>query len=187
MHIIVFSWLSRTGKTRALTVLETYFKEKGKKVLLYKETANIYLEAHAWEEINRYDFQKEIVDNELVRLKELKYKKENNEADIVLVDRTFLDMFVYIYRGILHGHITNSDLLSDLHEWIELSKELYDEIFFFDTMLKEDLNFADYNCDEIKNLFINSFKAVYKDKLQLWPNFKVFREELDIWSKKYMV
>ena len=148
MHIIVFSGVSRTGKSTAITTLAEKFQQQGKTVKIYHETAQIFIDAHPGPIVDRYAFQRFIIDEEKRRIKELQKLKENNSYDIVLIDRTFVDAFVYIYRAIIHGHINNPDLFEYPTE-IAVSKKLYDTVIFFDTMIIQDKNFADYNDENL--------------------------------------
>jgi len=173
MKIIAFSGLSRTGKTTAVNELAIKYKSEWNSVLIYPEVAQIYLDKH--DTVDKYEFQKFIVEEEKKRLIELKRRKKLNDVDVILIDRTILDLFVYSYWRTIKGYINDWSFLSNMDWFINNSKELYDEIYFFDTMLIRDENFDDYNCEEIKNLFINTFKTVYWDKLEIYPNFKSFK------------
>ena len=185
MQIIVFSWVSRTGKSTAITTLSEKFQQQGKTVKIYPETAQIYIDNNPGPITDRYSFQRHIVDEEIKRLQEIQTLKSSNTYDIVLIDRTFADMFVYIYRGIIHDYIQNPDLLSCTQE-LSKSKELYDEIIFFDTMIIEDKNFADYNNDDINTIFKHTLNSIYQDKIKYYPNNTYFEKNIDIFIKKYM-
>jgi len=102
-----------------------------------------------------------------------------------LIDRAFLDVLVYIYRSIINRYINNADILSHTTE-IEISKELYDIVVFFDTMLIPDKNFADYNNKDINAIFRHSMQSVYGDKLLQYPNNKEFEKDIDVFLQKHI-
>ena len=188
MKIIAFSWSSRTGKSTAIATMKEIFEKQGKKVKVFGETAQIYIDAHDWKIEDRYDFERFIVEKEIKRIyeiKEIKDIKTNQQYEIVLVDRAFLDVLVYIYRSIIHGYITNTDILFHTPE-IALSKELYDVVVFFDTMLIPDENFADYNNTDINAIFRHTMHSVYGNKLLHYPNNKEFEKDIDMFLKRYI-
>jgi len=185
MKIIAFSWSSRTGKSTAITTMKELFEKQGKKVKVFWETAQMYIDAHDWKIEDRYDFERFIVEKEIERIYEIKNIKEKQQYDIVLIDRAFLDVLVYIYRSIINRYINNADILSHTTE-IEISKELYDIVVFFDTMLIPDKNFADYNNKDINAIFRHSMQSVYGDKLLQYPNNKEFEKDIDVFLQKHI-
>lgn len=185
MKIIAISWSSRTGKTTAIAMLKEIFEQQGKNVKVFWETAQPYIDNNSWPITDRYAFERFIMEEEIKRLSEIQTIKEKNEYDILLTDRTFLDAFIYIYRAILHGTIKNPDILGHTEE-IALSKELYDVVIFFDTMITPDKNFSDYNKEDINALFKHSMQSVYGEKLIHYPNNKEFKKDIDMFLKKYM-
>lgn len=185
MHIIAVSWSSRTGKTTAIGMMKAFFEQQGKRVLALGETAQIYIDTHQWKIEDRYDFEKYIMQEEKKRLYEIQKMQSEGQYDIVLTDRTFLDAFIYIYRAILHGYIKKPDILEHTDE-IALSKELYDSVIFFDTMITPDQNFADYNETDINAIFKHSMQSVYGEKIAYYPNNKEFEKDIEAFTKKYL-
>lgn len=185
MYVIAFSWSSRTGKSTAIQTLNKIFQQQKKTVKIFPETAQIYIDANPGPITNRYAFEQFIVEEEIKRIAEIQEIKEKNTYDIVLIDRTFLDMFVYIYRCIIHGSITNADLLSHTPE-IEVSKTLYDIVVFFDTMIIPDENFSDYNNVDIDWMFKHSLHCIYNEKLVYYTNNIELEKDIDIFIKKYI-
>lgn len=96
-----------------------------------------------------------------------------------------MDACVYIYRDILHGTIKNPDILAYTEE-IALSKELYDRVIFFDTMITQDQNFADYNEEHINDIFRHSMQSVYGEKLIHYPNNKEFEKDIQKFLDTYL-
>gem|GEM_PF-2767044 len=152
---------------------------------VFGETAQIYIDNHPGPIENRYAFEYFIMEEEIKRIYEMQEMKKTQQYDIMLVDRTFLDAFVYIYRAIVHGHITNPDLLSHTKE-IKLSKELYDVVVFFDTMIKPDKNFADYNEEDINAIFKHTMQSIYSKKLVHYANNSEFKKDIDRFLSKYI-
>jgi hypothetical protein len=185
MHIIAFSWSSRTGKSTAIATMKALFEQQGKKVKVFGETAQIYIDRHPGPIEDRYAFEHFIMEEEIKRLYEMKEIKATQEYDIALADRTFLDAFVYIYRAIIHGHITNPDLLSHTKE-IELSKDIYDVIVFFDTMIKPDKNFVDYNEMNINAIFKHTMESIYGEKIAYYPNNTEFQKDREKFLTEYI-
>lgn len=165
--------------------MKQLFENQGKTVKVFGETAQIYIDKHEGKIEDRYDFEKYIMQEEKKRLAEIQEIKTNKTYDIVLTDRTFLDAFVYTYRGILHGTIKNPDILAHTEE-IESSKHLYDVVVFFDTMITPDKNFADYNEQHINEIFRHSMQSIYQDNFVYYPNNKEFEKDIDIFVKKYL-
>jgi len=182
MHIIAFSGSSRTGKSTAIQTMKELFEKQGKRVKIFGETAQIYIDNHPGPIEDRYAFEHFIMDEEIKRLYEMQEIKTTQQYDIALADRTFLDAFVYIYRAIIHGHIKNPDLLAHAKE-LAFSKELYDVVVFFDTMIRPDENFAvmvypdDRYCFVILSLFIlrHLFPAQISQKKSLIPTDRSYR------------
>ena len=165
--------------------MKELFEQQEKTVKVFNETAQMYIDNHPGPIEDRYAFEYFIMEEEIKRIYEIQEIKKTQQYDIVLVDRTFLDAFVYIYRAIIHGHITNSDLLTHIKE-IELSKELYDEIVFFDTMIKPDQNFADYNEIDINAIFKHTMQSIYEKKIIYYPNNSEFKKEIKRFLTKYI-
>ena len=186
MHVIAFSWASRTGKSTAMNDLAQRFENEGKRVKVYPETGQIYIDEHPGPITDRYAFQDFIMKEEIKRIHEIKKYKEENAFDIILADRTFLDAFVYIYWAVIHGHITNADLMSNVEKEIKLSQELYDVVVFFDTMIIEDKNFADYNTPDLIWMFRHTMQSVYQEKHTHYPNNIEFEKDIDIFLEKYI-
>ncbi len=165
--------------------MKEIFEQQGKRVKVLWETAQIYIDTHNGKIEDRYDFEKFIMQEESKRLQEIQEIKINNQYDIVLTDRTFLDAFIYTYRAIIHGTITNPDILAHTEE-IALSKELYDNVIFFDTMITPDKNFADYNEEHINDIFKHSMQSVYSEKLVYYPNNKEFEKDIHGFVEHYI-
>lgn len=185
MHIIAFSWSSRTGKTTAIATMKELFEQQGKTVKVFGETAQIYIDNHPGPIEDRYAFEHFIMDEEMKRLYEMQEIKTTQQYDIILADRTFLDAFVYIYRAIVHGHITNPDILWHTKE-LELSKELYDIVVFFDTMITPDKNFADYNETDINAIFKHTMQSIYGEKVVHYTNNKQFQNDIENFLDTYL-
>ena len=165
--------------------MKALFEQQGKKVKVFDETAQIYINNHPGPIEDRYIFEKFIMEEETKRLYEMQEIKKTQQYDIVLADRTFMDAFVYIYRAIIHGHITNPDILAHTKE-IELSKEVYDVVVCFDTMIHLDKNFADYNETDINAIFRHSMHSVFGDKLLYYPNNREFEKDIDKFLSTYI-
>lgn len=165
--------------------MKQLFENQGKTVKVFGETAQIYIDKHPGPIDDRYAFEKFIMEEEIKRLQEMQEINKTKQYDIVLTDRTFLDAFVYIYRAIIHGHITNPDLLTHTKE-LALSKDMYDVVVFFDTMITPDENFTDYNETDINALFKHTMQSVYGEKIVHYPNNKEFEKDIDIFVKKYL-
>ncbi|HCB51626.1 TPA: hypothetical protein DEP21_03560 [Patescibacteria group bacterium] len=168
--------MSRTGKTTAINEVGEYFVQKGNRVKIYEETARIYLNNHQ-DPIDRQDMHKWIIQNEKERLNEISQLKEKNEFDIILIDRTFVDTIVYIYRNYLLGYLSDISIINELNTSVSLSNELYDDIVFFDEMIIQDDLFDDYNNPEMKAIFKYSIQKIYQQKIQHYPTTNT--------SKKY--
>jgi hypothetical protein len=166
-------------------MMKELFEQQGKKVKVFGETAQIYIDNHPGPIEDRYAFEHFIMEEEIKRLYEMQEIKATQQYDIALADRTFLDAFIYIYRAIIHGYITNPDLLAHTKE-IELSKELYDVVIFFDTMIKPDNNFADYNEMDINAIFKHTMQSIYSEKLVYYPNNSEFKKDIDVFLDKYI-
>lgn len=186
MHIIVFAWPSRTGKTTTIQTLAQRFSEEGMRVCVFEETAQKYLDQYKGEQIDRYAMQRYIADQEMARINDLQSIKNAGQYDIVLVDRTIADMFVYIYWAIIHGWITNGDVLSNVDKELEISKNIYDTIIYFDKMLIEDKAFADYNNPKLNAIFSATLLQIYGSKIQSYTSKLEFEKDIDIFIKKYI-
>jgi hypothetical protein len=162
------------------------FEKEGKRVKVCPETAQIYIDEHQGVIADRYDFQNFIMKEEIKRIHEIQRLKQENDFDIILTDRTFLDNFVYIYWSITNCHTTKADLISNVEKEIKLSQELYDVVVFFDTMIIEDKNFADYNTPDLIGIFKHTIHSVYKGKYIHYPNNIEFEKDIDIFLEKYI-
>ena len=165
--------------------MKELFEKQGKRVKIFGETAQLYIDKHPGPIEDRYDFEHFIMEEEIKRLHKMQEMKKIQQYDIGLADRTFLDAFVYIYRAIIHGHIKNPDILAHAEE-LALSKDLYDVVVFFDTMIKPDKNFADYNEADINAIFRHTMKSIYGEKLVHYPNNREFEKDINTFLRKHI-
>jgi len=170
MEIIVFSGITNTGKSTAIRDLETQILKAGKTVKIYDERSRIYLDSHSRKNIDIYKLQKFILEWEKERLQELEFYKKEKKFDYILVDRTATDGMVFIYWALINWTLKNAELLDDSHSIIEKSREIYDKIIYFYEMIKTDSRAEGFNSKEFHNIFENTIKTAYKDKVNFIRN-----------------
>ncbi len=170
MKIIVFSGITNTGKSTAIRDLEIKFLKKGKTVKIYGERSRTYLDTHNRETIDIYKLQKFISNGEKERLLELESYKRENKYDYILVDRTIVDSMVFVYRALINGTMVKADILDDVHSLIKRSREVYDNIIYFHEMIKPDTRSEGFNSKEFHNIFENTMKTAYGNKLLILRN-----------------
>lgn len=184
MKIIVFSGVTNTGKSTAIRDLEIQILKLGKTVKIYDERARIYLDSHSRKNIDIYKFQKFILEWEKERLLELENYKKEEKFDYVLIDRTVVDSMVFIYWALINWTLENGELLDDSYTIIEKSRGIYDKIIYFKEMIKSDSRSEGFNSKEFHNIFENTIKVSYKDKVDFIRN-NIYLEKENIIPEIY--
>lgn len=181
MKTIVFAGSSRTGKTSAINLLEKKLLElnPNARIKIYDEMAIKYIKQQDWEEVNTYELEKYVIWQDKIRLENLQEYKKNNEYDYVLIDRTFVDSVVYVYWHILLGKTTNADILSDLYEYMDLSRQVYDLVISFYQPMKKDELLTFLNNHNLDMLFRYTMQYFYADKVVSLPNMIEFQKDID--------
>lgn len=116
------------------------------------------------------EFQEKISNDEYVRAYHL--LKEKEQYDVILCDRTFMDNVAYAMFNVMQGNISGTIRLQipDINP--------YDRIYYFDTPIKQNTAFKDYNNDWIGKEIGKLNKERFGSMVKLYQNCKVDRDKV---------
>ena len=158
--IIAFSWVWNTGKSYTLNKLEETWK-----YVKYWEIARELFDVLEKDWMKA--FQQAILEQEKKRLFDL--MTYTGKKDII-IDRTFSDQMVYYYWNLIKGKIEDEFDFWTLADYLQSSKELYDEVVLFTEPFKTSKNFEFYNDEKLAILMNTTIRTIYWDKVKEYKN-----------------
>ena len=156
--ITAFSWPWNTGKSSLIEELNKNWNYK-----VCKEFARQHLDKVE----NIKEFQKAILEDERKRL--FKLLSYTGDKDI-LIDRTFFDNLVYLYRIIINWKMWDEFDFGNLADNITDSVDIYDEVILFTEPFRDSEKYKLYNNQYFNILFITTIKIIYWDKVEEYKN-----------------
>lgn len=183
--VIVFCWNSNTWKTSALAYIGwTYAKRyPDKKILILEESARKYINLQDDTSVvnDVHEFERFVTDHERERLHELKRIVEEWRYDCVCIDRSMVDCLIYSYRNMINGALDRIDYVKWYHDLVMQSREIYSNVVYFTTPIKEDNRFPIYNNEHINAIFQHTIQYIYWEKVLTYSNNIEFQALLE-WS-----
>jgi len=176
-RVIAFSWPGNTQKSSLINGHYEWEKlispgigkvllDQGKSVKIYNETARGAFDVLKEQWLQK--FQEQIFIDECVRVGYILKDIREETFDVILIDRTFHDNFVYTLHNYLHNKIDSISHLKDIDE------QIYDDVILLNKPTKSDSKeeFDTYNTPEFHKYFEQEIKWKFKDKVRIFANGK---------------
>lgn len=179
--VLGFSWEGNLWKSTLingserlwLLWLKQILESKWYSVLVKWEVARVLLESGKYQlPRDMKEFQEKISNDEYVRAHHL--LKERQQYDVILCDRTFMDNIAYAMFNVMQWNIDWTIRL----QIPPLAVQPYDRVYYFDTPIKQNTAFKDYNNDRIGKEIWKLNKERFGKIVKLYQNCMIDREKV---------